>query len=294
MNKNNKPILCFFLFTTLLSFSQNISSWEDLIDSSLSKWDVFLGIPHKSSGIKGYEDVEDVRGGHPPLGLGNKRNVFSVIEEDNELLIKVTGEIYGALISKKEYENYHLTFDVKWGEKKWEPRLNATRNNGLLYHSIGEYGAGLWNTWMTCLEFEVEETNFGDLICIDEQSHVRAYCPATKRETGKYHYDSTAPLKLFNYKLDGVGRCFKSDDYEKPFGEWNVVELICYGNIAIHIVNGEVVNVVYNPEFFNGNEWVPMNKGKLQFQSEAAETYFKSVKIKPINELPESYKKFLK
>ena len=293
--KNKYNVIVFFLLSvTLFTYSQDKSDWKDLVDANLSQWDIFLGIPHKSSGIKGYEDVEVVTGGRPPLGLGNKKNVFSTIEEDGELLIKVTGEIFGGLISKEEFENYHLIFDVKWGEKKWEPRLNATRNNGLLYHSIGEYGKGLWNTWMTCLEFEVEETNFGDLICIDEESRVRAHAPAELRENGKYHYSPEAPLKLFNRKSEGVGRCFKSDDYEKPFGEWNRVELICFNNTSIHIVNGHVVNVVYNPEFFNGSDWVPMTKGKLQFQSEAAETYFKNVKIKSISRLSVPYEKFLR
>ncbi|WP_187388310.1 3-keto-disaccharide hydrolase [Seonamhaeicola marinus] len=285
-----------FLFTLILSLclgcTQSTEEWQNLVDKDLSQWDIFLGIPHKSSGIEGYETVEDVRGGHPPLGLGNKKNVFSVIEENGEEVIKITGEIFGALVTKKEFENYHLTFQVKWGEKKWPPRLEATRNNGLLYHSIGDFGAGLWNTWMTSLEFEVEETNFGDFITINDKN-VRAKCPATKRPSGKHHYDETAPLHLFSW-AEGTGRCFKSDDYEKPFGEWNTVELIAYKNTNIHIVNGKVVNVVYNPEFFNGEKWIPMTKGKLQFQSEAAETFYKNVKLKSISDLSDGYKKYLK
>ncbi|MGC6431648.1 MAG: 3-keto-disaccharide hydrolase [Jejuia sp.] len=283
-----------FCFLTLLLFTcaKDTNTWKNLIDKDLSQWDIWLGIPHKSSGIKGYENVENVRGGYPPLGLGNKKNIFSIIEEDGEQLLKITGEIFGALVSKEEFENYHLSFQVKWGDKKWAPRLKATRNNGLLYHSIGDFGAGLWNTWMTSLEFEVEETNFGDFITINDKN-VRAQCPATKRESGKYHFDKNAPLKRFSW-AESVGRCFKSEDFEKPFGEWNTVELITFKNTSIHIVNGYLVNVVYNPEFFNGTEWVPMNKGKLQFQSEAAETYFKDVKIKSITKIDDLYKKYLK
>lgn len=288
-----QSLIYFFALTLFVGCSKSTEGWHDLIDKDLSQWDIFLGIPHKSSGIQGYETVEDVRGGQPPLGLGNKKNVFSVIEEDNEQIVKVTGEIFGALVSKQEFENYHLTFQVKWGEKKWPPRLEATRNNGLLYHSIGDFGAGLWNTWMTSLEFEVEETNFGDFICINDKQ-VTAECPAEKRANGKYYFNPDAPLKKFNWTKEETGRCFKSADFEKPFGTWNTVELIAFKNTNIHIVNGQVVNVVYNPTFFNGENEVPMTKGKLQFQSEAAETYFKNVKIKSIKDLEDSYKKFLK
>lgn len=284
--------LCASIFI-LFSCSNKTSEWTYLIDKDLSQWDVFLGIPHKSSGISGYENVEDVRGGYPPLGLGNKKNVFSVIDENGEDVIKITGEIFGALVSKEAFENYHLTLQIKWGEKRWEPRLEAVRNNGLLYHSIGEFGGGLWNTWMSSLEFEIEETNFGDFITINDKN-VTAECPATKRETGKYHFDIDAPLKAFNWKLEDTGRCFKSADFEKPFGEWNTVELICFNNMSLHIVNGEVVNAVYNARFNNGKEWIPMTKGKLQLQSEAAETYFKNIKIKPITEIEDRFKKYLK
>lgn len=284
-------LFCFFTFSLFFGCSKKETTWNNLIDKNLSQWNIFLGIPHKDSGIKGYENVEDVRGGHPPLGLGNKKNIFSVIEENGEQVIKITGEIFGSLVSKQEFENYHLTFQVKWGEKRWRPRLNALRNNGLLYHSIGDFGGGLWNTWMTSLEFEVEETNFGDFICINDK-YVTAECPAEQKEDGKYYFTPNAALKKFNWTSEETGRCFKSADFEKPFGEWNTVELIAFKNTNIHIVNGEVVNIVYNPKFFNGKEWSAMTKGKLQFQSEAAETFYKNIKIKSISQLEDVYKKY--
>jgi hypothetical protein len=270
------------------------SEWEQLLDKDLSKWQPFLGIPHKSSGIPGYEEVENVKVNTiPPLGLGNKNNVFSVIQEDGEDILKITGEIFGSLMTKKDYENYHLKFQVKWGEKLWEPMLTALRNNGLLYHSIGEHGKGLWNTWMTSLEFEVENTNFGDFITINDQGNIRAKCPAIKKE-GKYYYDEKAPLVNFGWKPFDAGRCFKNKDLEKPLGEWTTIELICYKDMSLHIIEGEVVAAVYQAEFYNGKNWIPMTKGKLQLQSEGAETYFKNIEIKSIHKLEERFQKYLK
>jgi hypothetical protein len=270
------------------------SEWEQLLDKDLSKWQPFLGIPHKSSGIPGYEEVENVKVNTiPPLGLGNKNNVFSVIQEDGEDILKITGEIFGSLMTKKDYENYHLKFQVNWGEKLWEPMLTALRNNGLLYHSIGEHGKGLWNTWMTSLEFEVENTNFGDFITINDQGNIRAKCPAIKKE-GKNYYDENAPLVNFGWKRFDAGRCFKNKDLEKPLGEWTTIELICYKDMSLHIIEGEVVAAVYQAEFYNGKNWIPMTKGKLQLQSEGAETYFKNIEIKSIHKLEERFQKYLK
>jgi len=281
----------FLVVFSIISCKQKNSDagWENLLDKNLNKWEVFLGIPHKSVGIPGYENSIDIKNGKP-LGLGNHKNVFSVIEEDGEELLKVTGEIFGSLNSKAEYENYHLKCDVKWGDKRWEPRLKAKRNNGILYHSIGEYGSGLWNTWMSSIEFEVEETNFGDFITIND-TNVRAKCPAVKGKDGKYHYDPTAPLVDFCWTGEDSGRCF-GEDYEKPRGQWNTVELISFNGRAIHITNGKVVMEVAQAEFFNGSKWIPMVKGKLQIQSEGAETYFKNIKIKEISEVEGEYEKY--
>ncbi|MEM6964877.1 MAG: hypothetical protein AAF573_08940 [Bacteroidota bacterium] len=51
---------------------------------------------------------------------------------------------------------------------------------------------------------------------------------------------------------------------------------------------GKVVMEVEQPQFFDGEKWTPMNKGKLQIQSEAAEVFYKNIKIKSITS--EEYK----
>jgi hypothetical protein len=36
-------------------------------------------------------------------------------------MIRVSGQRYGGFITEKEYENYHLVVEWKWGEKMWPP-----------------------------------------------------------------------------------------------------------------------------------------------------------------------------
>lgn len=282
-----------FLLITLFSSSVSAEPWLQLVDRKLSHWDIFMGVPHKSSGIKGYEQVEDVRFGKP-LGLNNDpKQVFSVIEENGEPVIKITGEVFAGLVTKAEFSNYHLKAQFKWGDKKWLPRLNKKRNSGILYHSVGQFD-DFWNVWMSSLEFEVQETDTGDFITISDTS-VQAKCPSEKRLNGQYYFNPTSALVDMAWKKGFVtGRCWKNRDTEKPHGQWNNVELITYGDMALHIVNGEVLMAVYQPQYFNGDKWVAMNKGKIQLQSEAAEVYYKNIAIKSIDRLPAEFDSYIR
>ena len=288
--------VCVFtsIFFSTVSFASSDSvTWEQLVDSNLSKWDVFMGVPHKSSNIPGYEDVEDVRKG-TPLGLNNDpKKVFSVITENDELVIKITGEVFAGLVTKNEYQNYHFKAQFKWGDKKWPPRLHQKRNSGILYHSVGNFD-DFWNVWMSSLEFEVQETDTGDFITISDTS-VQAKCPSRQADDGKYYYSPDAPLVDMAWKKGFVtGRCWKNQDTELAHGQWNTVELIAFNDMALHIVNSTVIMAIYHPKYHNGEQWVRMQKGKIQLQSEAAEIYYKNIAIKPIQRLPQEYAVYLK
>jgi Domain of Unknown Function (DUF1080). len=84
--------------------------------------------------------------------------MYLVIQDGDEPILKVSGEVYGCVFTKESYRNYHLRLKMKWGTQKWEPRLNKSLDSGILYHSIGECGADYWRTWMTSHEFQLIET----------------------------------------------------------------------------------------------------------------------------------------
>jgi hypothetical protein len=72
----------------------------------------------------------------------------------------------------------------------------------------------------------------------------------------------------------------RSANYEKPQGQWNTLELICFENKSLHIVNGEVVMILKDSRYVEDGKKVPMSKGKIQIQSEAAEVYYKDIEIR--------------
>src|SRR5262249_2657044 len=52
-------------------------------------------------------------------------------------MIRITGEEFGALTTGGNFGNYHLIAEWKWGEKTWAPRLERSRDSGILLHCVG-------------------------------------------------------------------------------------------------------------------------------------------------------------
>ncbi|MDO7172281.1 DUF1080 domain-containing protein [Mariniflexile sp. AS56] len=282
-------IFCF----SLTSFSQNKSKSIDLLDAELSQFDTWIGIAHTT--VKdlpeGTYQSDNVYRGGKPLGLNNDvKNVFSVSMENEEPVLKITGEIYGCITTKAEFENYHLSAMFKWGEKKWEPRLDELRDSGILYHCYGEHGR-FWTTWKTSLEYQVQETDLGDFIPLGGNAvEPRVSGPQVEiRGTVGDKRNSYDPNS--NSYLDKIGYTSASKEVDAPHGEWNTLEIYVVGNDAVHVVNGEVVMVVENAKKPDGSL---LTKGQIQIQSEAAECYYKKLTITPIKKFPKAIKKQVK
>lgn len=153
-------------------------AWTPLLDKDLSKWETYLSYRHKTS-YHGEVPTDEKGEVIEPFGYNkNVNNVFSVIEENGEPVLKISGEIYGCIFTRQEFENYHLKLKVKWGDKKWEPRTDKLKDSGILYHSIGEAGTDYWRAWMLSQEFQIMEGHIGDYWNIASSAiDVRALIP---------------------------------------------------------------------------------------------------------------------
>ena len=272
------------------SMAQKKGKPLQLLDANLSHFEKWNGIPHTTvEGLPvGTYQSSNVHDG-TPLGLNNDiKNVFTVIIENGEPVLKISGEIYGAITTKESYGNYHLSVMFKWGEKKWAPRLNVLRDSGILYHAYGENGR-FWKTWKTSLEYQVQETDLGDFIPLNGNTE-NPKVPEPKVEIrGKLgekrnSYDPKSEAYLTN-----IGYTSASMELDAPHGEWNHLEIYVIGNDAVHLVNGKVVMVVQNA--MNPETNKPLTEGQIQIQSEAAECYYKQFTITPIKAFPKAIKK---
>ena len=258
------------------------AAWQNLLDKDLSQWDVYIGVPNPSVDLGSDYDDSD-RKEDEPLGFNNDpKQVFSVMEKDGELLLYITGEIYGGISTKQEYSNYHFKAKFKWGEKKWvAPHRN--RDSGILYHCVGPQGTYA-KAWMSSLQSQIQETHFGDFIAMGDvavQGRVDSVHVVNGEVRGVYNPQA---------KLIDTGRAIKRENLEKPTGEWNSLEVICLDTSSIHVINGRVVSAIENSRSTLNDIPQPLYSGRILLQSEGAEAYYKDIKIKAITSIPKEYK----
>jgi hypothetical protein len=159
-------------------------------------------------------------------------------------------------------------------------------DSGILYHSQGECGVDYWRSWMLSQEFQIIERGNGDFWPIST-SIVDIPVADVKADSLKYQAGGT--ILPFGHGTNGRIHCLRGKNTEKPKGEWNTLELICFGDKSIYIANGEVVMALSNSRYQDGEVQKPLTRGKLQLQSEAAEVFYKDIQIRNIQEIPEQY-----
>ena len=166
-------------------------------------------------------------------------------------ILHISGKEFGYICTEKEFTNFHLLVEFKWGIKKFPPRDADTtrRDNGICYY-VPLHTPDI--VWPKSVECQVQEGDVGDFWMIDSTTIV----------------------------VDGVRtipkdytRAKKKKDAEKPNGEWNRVEVIAVNGKLTHIVNGVVVNEGSAPS---------VSKGKILIQSEGAEIYYRKIEIAEI------------
>lgn len=275
------PFLTQAIFFVTLSTFASAEEGQPMIDENLSQWTAWTGVPHESVQVnwKGKDEGQ-------PMGAGDHLGIFGVeIQEDGRCDLKITGKAPAALISKKSYSNYHLITEVRWGVSKWPPSLESPRDSGIIYHSHGRPGA-FWKTWMSGLEFQVQECEFGGYFRIgDVTAETRMENPkiARPRFDPAGRWSLVASPKYCN-------RCHLDLEKKK---DWNTIELYVAGNRAVHLVNGTVVNVIRRAQRKEADgSFGVLRSGKIQIQSSGSSITYRGLKIRNIEKIPEKFMRF--
>jgi hypothetical protein len=240
----------------------------------LKDWDAWLGYADPALTYK--------RPALAPLGAdAQTAQIFKVVVEDGRPALYVNGKIWGSLVHKGDFQNYHLRLQYKWGKGRWAPRETQAPNNGLLYHSHGAPGV-VWGTWSQAVEFEIMTGSIGMVVPVGE---------AISATATVVDDPALIPPKL-RFAPDGRDKSVKGgaadwnveaySDAEKPAGEWNTLDLYVLGDRAVHVVNGVPVMEVRDLKA----DGQPLTHGAIQLQSEGAETFFRDIVLEPITALP--------
>lgn len=191
---------------------------------------------------------KDLSGWSSFLKTKGKNNDPDTIFSVSKGLLHITGKEFGYLVTEKTYSNFHLIVEFKWGERRFPPRENKPRDNGILYYVVSQD-----KVWPRAIECQIQEGDCGDFWLIDSVTVVI---------DGK----RTEPTK--NTRL------IKKQDNEKPLGEWNRIEVIAKDGKCTHVVNGVVVNEA---------EDASIRSGRIIIQSEGAEIWYRKIEIKELN-----------
>ncbi len=215
------------------------------------------------------------------------RKVFSVQGD----VLHISGDGFGYIATDKEYRDYHLVVEFKWGKKTDGGKY--VRNSGILLHATGPDG-GAGGTWMSSIECQLAQGCVGDLIPIrgkDAKGEAIAVRFTSDVMLGP---DKRPRWKKGGEKLTFTGRQlwwtlhdpdFKElldtrgkNDVESPLGEWTRVECFCEGSTITIKVNGHEVNHCYDA--------FPA-AGKVLLQCEGFELFVHKFEIQPLKKSKE-------
>ncbi|MBK8475721.1 MAG: DUF1080 domain-containing protein [Opitutaceae bacterium] len=130
------------------------------------------------------------------------------------------------------------------GGKRYPPREQWRRDSGILYLLPA---AEPDNVWPKSLECQVQEEDCGDIWCVAGAS---LESPTTsKQEWGMKHI-------------------IRSENCERPRGEWNTLEIVCRDGEIEHWVNGQLVNT---------GSASTVRVGRILLQSEGAEVFYRDL-----------------
>jgi hypothetical protein len=151
-------------------------------------------------------------------------------------ILKISGEVNGYLATEKEYRDYHLVVEYKWGAKTYGAK--TVRNSGILLHAVGPDGNR--SPWMSSIECQVAQGCVGDFIVIRGKDSSGKEVPVTLTSDtvvardGRTRWSKGGKPTVYSGKqfwwskhepdfeelIDTRGK----DDVDSPLGEWTRVE----------------------------------------------------------------------
>jgi len=205
-------------------------------------------------------------------GLNNDTDKVFQVEKR---VIHVSGNDFGGIVTQKEYEDYYLRTEFKWGDKTYLDRVGKARDCGILYNITGAIPAPPNGVWPRSFEFQIIEGGTGDIWLIKGASLKVKGQPFSSQERppdDSVQYTKAprfgeGPWQNVTGYRDPVG------EVEKAHGQWNLLELVVDHDHVKYWVNGKLVNEATD---------LNATKGKLLFQTEGAETYYRNIEIAPL------------
>lgn len=205
--------------------------------------------------------------------------------------LRISGDGLGYLATEKEYTNFVLTAEFKWGGRNfhWGNRIGRARDSGIFLHSRGpdgnsHDGRGAFRAAVECNIFQGAT---GDLLLIRGTNIAPAFAAeiAPGRDADGWPFweqggTRTNLVRWGRLNWSDKSRVWRDEldfrspgDVEKPAGEWNRVECRSdRGRLQIRL-NGALVNEAFDLQPYGG---------KILFQCEGSEIFFRKIDLKEL------------
>ncbi|MDA3924319.1 MAG: DUF1080 domain-containing protein [Kiritimatiellae bacterium] len=155
-------------------------------------------------------------------------------------IISCTGQPFGYLMTQQSYANYKLHVEYRWSAKAEQ------QNSGIFIHKTGPDNFFLPKS----IETQLKDGNAGDFVLLSKAT-----------------LNGVENTK--NKRIERIGK-----PSEKPFGEWNSVEIIIRGNTIKSSINGVLQN--------EGKD-IYTDAGNICLQSEGGPIEFRNITIEPLD-----------
>ena len=219
--------------------------------------------------------------------------VFTVVDQiDGAPAIRVSGQVWGGILTKQAYRDYRLIVEFRWGGATWGNRKDRARDSGVLLHAqgrLGNTGKDFNGPWLRSIEFQIIEGGVGDILPVagyeEDGTQVRPSVTTTTRkdrdnetvydEKGTVNTLSGGGINWWGRSEDWADKLgFRgAQDVESPGLEWTRIEASVEGGKLTYYVNGKLVNAASDSSF---------KEGRIMIQSEGAEIYFRRIELQPL------------
>jgi Domain of Unknown Function (DUF1080) len=176
-------------------------------------------------------------------------------------------QVHYTLVTTKSYSKYKLTWDYKWGTKKFAPYTDLAkypRDAGVLWHLHGD----LTQLWPPSMEFQNKDGTTGDIFAL----YARCTSPGSAADKTVFAEGGASVLVDGSNGFVQHGR---SANFEVA-GDWTPCQLEVNAGTAVYTVNGHIVNRVLSVMDAKGQ---PVSSGPIAWQAEQAEVFYRHLRI---------------
>lgn len=220
------------------------------------------------------------------------RRVFTVTNGN----IRISGDGLGYLGTAREYKDYRLVAEFRWGRTNWHwgDRVGKARDSGLFLHATGPDGNSHdgKGAFMAAIECNLFQGATGDFLLIrGNAADGSLIAPRLSTEVA----EQRDPEGWFTWRAGGARQTVErwgrvnwfgrdpnwrdvldfrgAHDLESPAGQWTDVECICAGDRITIKINGVVANKALN---------VFPSSGRILLQCEGSEIFFRRLELHPL------------